>query len=1188
MAHGNTPDRYVPGHERRAHVRHAVSLPLDIMIEELGQQRGEARDFCTGGLLVVLQGTDGLPADVMLSGKFCLITLHIGPDDYRLRARVAHAEKGMLGVAFINPDQIALAAIRAHAQINDTPGESQSAQARAEGVVSFAGRTDVDRILLQCNEVVIKKLSGLLEDFYQQINENFIEVSKTVQDARLQNDYFRALEELNRNRSEVMQRYAASITQQLNDIKVCLQGRDDASEEDMEDLSLSLIAEDEFNIWLAKSKVSHQIESDYAPLLSELEHRLGHLCGLAVDRKNNPYGPELFTEALQLSIAQLDISHEARSLCFDLFRTVLHDLVGDIYTGLNRILVDNDILPDFKKYLREQMKQKKPAQPRKESSPEKTEAEPEIKAEPESKGEAGLPETQISSTTGDAGTSGQNLYELVGEIRHLQQELKSLSGQGNQGGTNTGIPGAPANTVTGELIPAGANVPAYSTAELLSTISELAIPMHKISGDGKTIHAFRENLLAKIANSADGDNSKRLDTRQGYVIDITGNVFESLLNDLQVAKSVRPWLEKLAVPVMKMALLDENIFLDREHVVRKVINRLAELEVFAGAEDEAEQAAVRQAFNWVISLISNDFDGTISVYNRALQQLDLLLNVQQKSFEQNLKRVVAEAISEERAQSNAGENEARDTEQDDSLAGWLKQVHRLRENHWVLFDAYSDEPRRLKVAWTTRNKSKFVFVNVMGRKDRIVLDTELAGLFQSGDAVVLDGHEDPAMDRAQYTMLQNLHRQLLYQASHDGVTGLINRREFENCLQQAYAEAQHTNSKHAIAYIDLDKFKVINNNYGFEAGDALLLQVRDILQKKLDEENVLARIGVDQFGVLLQNTSIDAAVEMLEEMMDEMQDYRFEWKEDRVSVTFSGGIAIINASTSNAMEQFQAAESSCNIAKEMGGNSLQIYHAGSNRVSRRKDEMEWASKIDKTLDENTLFLRCQKIMPIQGGTDSKPHYEILLGIPDELGGNQRLGTFISAAEKYNKMHNIDRWVIKNAFEWLAANEDVVSDISNFTINLSGQSLNNDSIIDYIYQQMNKTGVPIERICFEITETTGISNLSDAADFIETIKGAGCKFALDDFGSGLSSYSYLKSLPIDYLKIDGMFIRELTKNQSDHAVVKSICEIGHFMDKKVIAEFVQDDAAIQVLRTIGVDYAQGYGIAKPHNLNDLLR
>ncbi|MGD9385939.1 MAG: EAL domain-containing protein, partial [Thioalkalispiraceae bacterium] len=228
------------------------------------------------------------------------------------------------------------------------------------------------------------------------------------------------------------------------------------------------------------------------------------------------------------------------------------------------------------------------------------------------------------------------------------------------------------------------------------------------------------------------------------------------------------------------------------------------------------------------------------------------------------------------------------------------------------------------------------------------------------------------------------------------------------------------------------------------------------------------------------------------------------------------------------------------------------------------------------------------IMPVQQHLDQRPHYEILLGISDELGGNQALGNFIQAAEHHNRMPAIDRWVIQNSFDWLAHHEDMVSDISTFTINLSGQSLNNEELIDFIYQEVSRSSVPIENICFEVTETAGVTNLSDTADFIETIKGTGCKFALDDFGTGMSSYSYLKSLPVDYLKIDGTFIKDIINNRNDYAVVKSICEIGHFMEKRVIAEFVQDEQSSKLLKEIGIDFLQGYGIEKPHKLDELIR
>jgi len=395
-------------------------------------------------------------------------------------------------------------------------------------------------------------------------------------------------------------------------------------------------------------------------------------------------------------------------------------------------------------------------------------------------------------------------------------------------------------------------------------------------------------------------------------------------------------------------------------------------------------------------------------------------------------------------------------------------------------------------------------------------------------------------------------------------------------------------SKHAVCQFDVDKFKLINNTYGYEAGDALIRQIVDLVEKSIEPAHILARIGTDEFGIILQEQALDDAMEILEDFMFALEEYRFEWGDDRLSISVSAGLAMINAQSADIPSVMQAVDSSCSLAKEMGGNRIQVYHSSQARLSRRKSEMRWATKVDKALDENLLFLRCQKISPIQPHLYGEVHYEVLLGLPEELGGQSALQEFIHAAEHYNRMQDVDRWVIKNTFNWLAENDSQVGDIAHFSINLSGHSLNDESLIDYIYQQAKETATPIEKICFEITETAGISNLSDAADFITTIKGTGCRFSLDGFGSGMSSYAYLKSLPVDYLKIDGVFIRDIVQNPSDFAVVKSICEIAHFMDKRVIAEFVKDEETVAMLKEIGVDFGQGYGIAKPHLLDDLIR
>jgi len=1173
------------GAERRAHVRYPISATADVMIEGIGRHKAIARDFCLGGLLLDIQTDNLLPKDKSLENSLCLVTVNLNNEDFRLRGRIARADKEIIGVAFINPDQQALEALQQHAKVDAQPvSQSKKTESAAiddkKAATGNSGHADpakLIKLLNICNAKTKTYIEPMMSQFMTAINNSLFEGTKAETDINIQNKYFKALEIINNNKHLCITSFSNAINTVLDTNDTLAIFEEEETSDVNDSTSLALVTDEEFDVWLATSKVINKIETEFPQQLSALEKRLSHVYGQPVDRRNNPFGPPLFVNGFQTMLDNMELDNIIKIACYDTFRNIFVTIAQKLYDDLNNILIANDILPKLKHVITH-ARNNPPKKENENTSSVTDEDENTVneKKQDDHRTKAILPASDKHEHPGNrTSIPQQSLYDLVGEIRNLQQELRTSAHTGDASTMLSGsVTGAATNTNA---------LPAYSTAEVLDVITKINLPVKTVTGDGKSIAEFRRKLEEKIENDSSSENSKNLSLQQGRIIDVTENVFTSLLNDLQVAQSVRPWLEQLAVPVMKMALLDENLFTDKNHVVRNVINKLAELEVLASADDAEEQAAVRQAFSWVINLVNKEFDGTASVYNRAAQQLDLLINVQKNSFEKNIKQVIAEAIQEEK---NKATSEAESS--DDQNDQWLRMVRRLKENHWVLFDADTNEAKRLKVAWIAPRKGKYIFVNVMGRKDRITTDSGLADEFKNGSAVVLDGGDDPAMDRAQYSMLQKLHQQLLFQSSHDELTGLINRREFLTCMQHAVEDAKQSKNKHAICYIDIDNFKVFNSNYGYEAGDKLLLDIIALVKNKLEDDNVLARIGADQFGLLLQKTSMDDAVELMEDIMDQLVDYRFEWNDNRMSVTTSTGITIVNANTNNAENLLQSAESSCGLAKESGGNQIQIASAGSNRLSRRQKDMEWASKIDKALDENALFLRCQKILPIQSHLEELPHYEILLGISDELGGNASLGDFIQAAEQHNRMPAVDRWVIKTAFNWLANNEDMVSDVSGFTINLSGQSLNNEQLIEFIYDQVNKTSVPIEKICFEVTETAGVSSLSDTSDFIETIKGTGCKFALDDFGTGMSSYSYLKSLPVDYLKIDGIFIKDILNNKNDYAVVKSVCEIGHFMDKLVIAEFVQDQQSADILREIGVDYVQGFGIAKPHKLDDLLR
>lgn len=429
---------------------------------------------------------------------------------------------------------------------------------------------------------------------------------------------------------------------------------------------------------------------------------------------------------------------------------------------------------------------------------------------------------------------------------------------------------------------------------------------------------------------------------------------------------------------------------------------------------------------------------------------------------------------------------------------------------------------------------------------------------------------------------RKLAHQLSHQASHDSLTGLANRREFERKLDDALEISKREHKQHVLLYLDLDQFKVVNDTCGHVAGDQLLTQLGILLNHKVRNADTLARLGGDEFGVLLEGCDIWRGEQIAESLRQTISDFRFVWEDKIFQVGVSIGLVEITESSENSAAVMSAADAACYEAKDEGRNRIQVFQGG-NKGAERYGEMQWIARIHKAIEDNRLLLYRQNIAAV-AGVDSVAHAEILLRMQDEKGAVIPPMAFIPAAERYNVMAMLDRWVVTNTLEWLVANPLTSSNhLQFFSINLSGPSLADKNFLQYIVDEFDRTGVSPERICFEITETSAIANIGRAKDFISVLKKRGCCFALDDFGSGMSSYSYLKNLDVDYLKIDGAFVKDMAQDPVDFAMVESINRIGHVMGIKIIAEFVENETILEKLRQIGVDYAQGYGIHKPEAL-----
>ena len=497
-------------------------------------------------------------------------------------------------------------------------------------------------------------------------------------------------------------------------------------------------------------------------------------------------------------------------------------------------------------------------------------------------------------------------------------------------------------------------------------------------------------------------------------------------------------------------------------------------------------------------------------------------------------------------------------------------VHAEDRANWLRNMAATGEIRNAELVLRRKDGRKIVVLE----NSRAVRDEQGHILYYEGTLTdITEAHE--------------LSRQLSYEASHDALSGLINRREFEIRLQRALDSAQATATSHAVCYLDLDQFKVINDTCGHVAGDELLRQLAQLLQSRVRSNDALARLGGDEFGLLLHDCSMADALGIANALLRAVEQYQFVWGASTFTVGASIGVVPLSGNFRRITQVLQAADAACYAAKDQGRNRVHVYQEDDAVVAQRHGEMQWVARVKRALTENRFLLEAQPIVPIL--TEPSPalrSYELLLRMRELDGSIVPPGAFLPAVERYNLTQRLDRWVISSALHWLAANPATTERIGRVYVNLSGDSLGDPQLHDFIRAVLDETRVAPTKVGFEITETAAIGNLTRANQLIAELRRLGCAFSLDDFGSGVSSFAYLKALTVDWLKIDGLFVGNIVHDRVDYEMVRSITDIGHVMGKKVVAESVESAAVLDRLKQIGVDYAQGHALGAPVGLSNL--
>jgi diguanylate cyclase (GGDEF)-like protein/PAS domain S-box-containing protein len=430
---------------------------------------------------------------------------------------------------------------------------------------------------------------------------------------------------------------------------------------------------------------------------------------------------------------------------------------------------------------------------------------------------------------------------------------------------------------------------------------------------------------------------------------------------------------------------------------------------------------------------------------------------------------------------------------------------------------------------------------------------------------------------------RGLARQMSYQATHDALTGLVNRREFERRLEEAIERGHRGDGQHVLCYLDLDRFKVVNDTSGHLAGDSMLREVAKLLRDAVRDSDTVGRVGGDEFGMLLVGCPLEKARQIADDVCRSVGEHRFVWRDKIFNIGVSVGLVEISRESGTLEELLTAADSACYVAKKQGSGRVAVYSARDEALARHTGEIQWLQKLQSALRESRFQLFYQPIVPAYGTDGGGPAMEVLVRLQDEGGHQVPPAEFVRAAERYRLMSLVDRWVVQTTLAALGRGAIPVASDRCVAINVSGQTLADSQFLEFVVECLDSTGVAPAQVCFEISETAVVENLDHAHRFVGVLHGLGCQFALDDFGSGVGSFSNLKTLPMDYLKIDGSFIRNLGHDSVNQAMVTAMIKLARTLNFRVIAEQVEDSAALDAARRMGVDFVQGYAIARPQPL-----
>jgi diguanylate cyclase (GGDEF)-like protein len=1177
------------GSERRRYKRYEIELPGQIRPEEGAQCDCLVRDYCSGGMLVQQVFADAGTNEVSyLPGQQINIKLTLltgkGSRAVRVTGKVSWARGDHFGLSFAKSSDMVVKALKQH----DRLARGGAGQISARRPV--AGNIDISRL----RDAASAALPPLLQQLLSMTREDLLERADTVtSNTELQQIYgdINAIDQLRQEDTLSEAMLTAAF-----DPNPAQQDNEPAPGE------LSLVDPEDFERWLEASRVATMLDSRFGGRLSEMGSRLA---GSGKSKSKGPvvvpFEPKKIAGALKDVAKEREFGTVTRSALFDSAAKLFEDKLGGIYDEIDSALDSMGA----------------PAAKAADGTSRGTRRTPK-------QSEDGVQADNVSNIKGDAPQKGVTVDPA------LLQSLVAREAQHREG-------------LGRELVSQISNAPDM-TESLTDWLKQIEAPLARHAAADKNFfhnsnHPAREivdglgHLQMFRANPdlppEDDPIRERVSqilapVRRGETDDAVLRQVADALGDLTGEQS--RLYQRNVERVVEASEGRDRVRRARQRVMAEIRRRYAgrqvpklvpemlevgwravlELDAINAADNDERFTTHMGLLDSVVGALGGEAfepapleSDPSRLYERVEKELASVAfdPFRRNALEHSLRHALLDPLSgaAELMKMPLDEDDAEvaavDQRPDDiSQRQWLLLLERCAEvsvGDRVHLRHDAGPEKGLRVAWIRDDGEVFVLVDYRGLRVKDIRLAELALGLHRGRIRIESANGQPMSDRAVDAILVRMEERLAKKPAYDSLTGLINRQQFHAAVQKAISMPDRGRDIGVLLWLDIDQFRLVNDVHGYETGDRLLEAVARLLEQ-IKGAKVLGHLGADRFALMLPDIGLADAGERAEAVCEMVRGMSFDWPGQTIGLSVSIGVVPLAAGNDDFNRLLQSADDTLAAAKAAGGDRGYVFNEDDPEISQRKASVQWVVQVDEALERGHLQLRCQPIVPVRTDDGLAPHYEVLLGVRNASAEPLPIAEFIDAAERYNRMRAVDRWVARTTMEWIAAHREHMPELHGFAVNLSGHTASDPSFVDFVRQQFQRTAIDPAWLSFEVTETAAVSDLSSSAGIIHELKSLGCKVALDDFGSGQASYSYLKELPVDWLKIDGVFVRKIVANREDYAVVKSINEIGHFLGKKTIAEYVADDDILAKVREIGVDFAQGFGISPPLLMEDLLQ